>query len=199
MRMHLYSLSLAFIALALASARLSWAGVPDAFSRALISSARSPEITAEEDLYARLLGIWDVDVRDRMDDGSFRRSSGEWLFVRVLEGRAVQDVWISPPRANRRRDDAKTANRYGTTLRTFDPRTRRWQVTFLNPVSGAFDVLASRREGESIVQEGTRPDGQRIRWIFAEITARSFHWTGEALQPDGSWLLEVEFFAERRR
>jgi hypothetical protein len=173
-------------------------GISEEFARALISSERSRAITADEDLYAGLLGIWDVDVRDRLDDGSFRTSRGEWLFVRTLEGRAVQDVWISPPRVERRPDD-KSVNRYGTTIRTFDPHARRWQATYLNPVSGAFDVLIGRREGKSIVQEGTRPSGQRIRWVFSDITERSFHWTGEALQPDGSWRLEAEFFGHRRR
>jgi hypothetical protein len=53
-------------------------------------------------------------------------------------------------------------------------------------------------EAERIVQEGTLGDGQRIRWIFQEITDQSFHWTGEGQLPDGSWRLEAEFFGRRR-
>jgi hypothetical protein len=198
--MHTRTLLLLTLGLpAIANLEASTPGIAEEFARALVSSGRSPEITADEDLYAGLIGIWDVDVRDRLDDGSFRTSRGEWLFVRTLEGRAVQDVWVSPPRAERRPNGDKSVNRYGTTIRTFDPRTRRWQATFLNPVSGAFDVLIGRREGRSIVQEGTRPSGQRMRWVFSDITDRSFHWTGEALQSDGSWQLEAEFFGHRRR
>jgi hypothetical protein len=192
-------LLLAAVALAAVGAEGSTPALSEEFARALISTERSADIRPDEDLYAGLVGIWDVEVRDRQDDGSFRNSQGEWLFVRTLEGRAVQDVWIDPPRAQRRAGDDPSVNRYGTTIRTFDPKARRWQATFLNPVSGAFDVLIARREGQSIVQEGTRPSGQRMRWVFSDITQRSFHWTGEALQADGSWLLETEFLGHRRR
>jgi len=51
----------------------------------------------------------------------------------------------------------------------------------------------------TIVQIGTRADGTQTRWTFAEITADSFHWLGEALQTDGTaWNIESEFRANRR-
>ena len=174
------------------------AELSSAFAEALVAESRSPEIAADEDVYARLLGAWDVQARDRTDSGTFQVTAGEWFFARTLEGRAVQDVWIAPTRANRHAGDSRLGNRYGTSVRTFDPRTRTWQVTWLNPVTGAFDVLQTRIEGQRIVQEGTQGNGRRIRWIFHEITAKTFHWTGEAQLPDGSWRLEAEFFGRRR-
>lgn len=173
-------------------------GTSSNFAEALVSANRSPDITAAEDVYAPLLGVWDVEARDRTDQGTFQVTQGEWLFVRTLEGRAVQDVWIAPDRAHRPGNGTKIPNRYGTSVRTFDPEKRSWQVTWLNPVTGAFDVLFTRMDGKRIVQEGTRRDGQRMRWIFQEITRESFHWTGEAQLPDGSWRLEAEFFGRRR-
>jgi hypothetical protein len=169
-----------------------------AFAEALVAESRSPEIAAHEDVYAKLLGAWDVQARDRTDGGTFQVTQGEWFFARTLEGRAVQDVWIAPTRANRRAGDSRLGNRYGTSVRTFDPRTRTWQVTWFNPVTGAFDVLHTRMDGERIVQEGTQGNGRRLRWIFQEITDTTFHWTGEAQLPDGSWRLEAEFFGRRR-
>lgn len=193
------------------STRLAWAmvlcgavSVTDAaepsrmFAEALVAESRSPEIAAHEDVYAKLLGAWDVRARDRTDSGTFQVTEGEWFFARTLEGRAVQDVWIAPSRANLRAGDSRSANRYGTSVRTFDPRTRTWQVTWFNPVTGAFDVLHTRMDGERIVQEGTQGNGRRLRWIFQEITDTSFHWTGEAQLPDGNWRLEAEFFGRRR-
>jgi len=79
-----------------------------------------------------------------------------------------------------------------------DPKTREWRVVWMNPVSGALDVLRARKEGEKIVQEGTRPDGQRIRWIFDVLTAERFHWYGESQQADGRWMRDVEFSGRRR-
>jgi hypothetical protein len=171
--------------------------ISNGFARALVSKSRSPEIAANEDVYAKLLGAWDVQARDRTEDGTFQVTEGEWFFARTLEGRAVQDVWIAPTRTHRR--TALTgANRYGSSVRTFDPHTRTWQVTWFNPVTGAFNVLQTRMEGERIVQEGTVGDGRRIRWIFQEITDTTFHWTGESQQPDGSWRLEAEFRGRRQ-
>jgi hypothetical protein len=173
------------------------AGTSEEFAHALIYSTRSSEISAEEDIYAGLIGRWDVDVRDRLANGSFRSAKGEWLFVRILEGRAVQDVWISPLRSERTSATERLGNRYGSSVRTFDPNTRTWQVTWFNPVSGAFDVLRSRLADGKLIQEGRRPDGQQIRWTFLDITDSTFHWTGEALQPNGKWQLEAEFLGRR--
>jgi uncharacterized protein len=173
-------------------------GARNGFAGALVSSTRSAEIRDDEDIYAPLEGKWDVETRDWLPDGSVVTGRGEWLFSRVLEGRAFQDVWILPAR---RPDGARAqhpANRYGTSLRMMDPTTREWRVVWLNPVSGAFDVLRARREGERIVQEGARPDGQRIRWVFDVLTRDRFHWYGEAEQPDGRWAREAEFSGHRR-
>jgi len=168
------------------------------FAEALLSSSRSADIRESEDIYAPLEGNWDVETRDVMPDGSVATGRGEWHFSRVLEGRAFQDVWILPARGPGGARAAHPANRYGTSLRMLDPTTREWRVVWLNPVSGAFDVLRARKEGERIVQEGARPDGQRIRWVFDVLTGDRFHWYGEAEQPDGRWRREAEFSGRRR-
>jgi len=189
---------LLFAALLCGAVSMARAEPSSPFAEALVAQQRSPEIAAEEDVYAKLLGVWDVQAHDRTDSGTFQVTEGEWFFVRTLEGRALQDVWIAPTRAKRRPDDSRSANRYGTSVRTFNPRTRTWQVTWLNPVTGAFDVLQTRMDGQRIVQEGTLGNGRQQRWIFQEITATTFHWTGEVQLPDGSWRLEAEFFGRRR-
>jgi hypothetical protein len=200
MRMAYTMAASALLAIALCGAAPLSSGTETAshFAQALVSERRSPEIAAHEDIYAPLLGVWDVEAHDRTDNRTFLVSHGEWLIARTLEGRAVQDVWIAPTRASRRADTPRFANRYGTSVRTFDPNTRSWQVTWFNPVTGAFDVLLTRMDGKRIVQEGTRRDGQRMRWIFQEVTAKTFHWTGEGQLADGSWRLEAEFFGRRR-
>lgn len=165
---------------------------PSPFARVLVSASRASDLTDAEDIYAPLLGAWDVDSRDVVPDGSVVTGRGEWIFARVLDGRAIQDVLIIPSRTPR------TRGRYGTSIRTLNPTTRAWQVAWLNPVAGSFDVLQARRDGDRIVQEGTRPDGQRIRWVFDVITPERFHWYGEAEQADGRWVLETELAGSRK-
>jgi len=165
---------------------------------ALISPARSHEILNAADTYGWLVGSWDLDVRRLGSRGAEHTSSGEVHFAWVLEGRAMQDVWIMPRRRERNPQLGKTFNTYGTTLRVWDQNIQGWRVTWINPVSGARDELVGRRSGNDIVQVGTHSDGTPIRWIFTDIAPDSFRWTGEALEPDGkTWRLEAEFRARR--
>jgi hypothetical protein len=151
-------------------------------------------------LYVALLGDWEVDVIDYDPDGTRHTSKGEWHFAWVLEGRAIQDVWIAPPRTSRRPGQPTQNNRYGTSLLVYDPAAGVWQVTWINPVSGAFNRLVGRSEGDQIVQEGKNPDESLIRWIFSDITPQSFRWRGEVSVDQGkTWRLAAEFFGHRPR
>jgi hypothetical protein len=116
----------------------------------------------------------------------------------VLEGRAVQDVWIMPAGQARTPPPEKTLNMYGTTLRVWDASIRAWRITWVNPVTGARNELVGRRSGNDIVQLGTNADGTPVRWCFTDTTANSFRWTGEVLEPDGkTWQLKGEFLSKR--
>ena len=127
-----------------------------------------------------------------------RRTSGEAHAARVLNGRAVQDVFINPRRSDRGPSMAAFANWFGTTLRIYDPALGAWRIWWFNPHDGVRAELVGRRQGDEIVQEGRFPDGTPIRWTFSEITPDSFRWRGERLEPDGkSWKLQVEFLGHR--
>jgi hypothetical protein len=170
------------------------------FASALVAAGRSPEIPQQADAYGWLIGSWELDVFDYDADGNLHRSKGEVHFGWVLEGRAVQDVWIMPPRAERAANLDQRHNRYGTTLRVWDSSIQAWRVTWINPVTGYRDELIGRWSGQDIIQVGRHADGTPIRWIFTEITPDSFRWTGEVLQSDGkTWKLEDEFRATRMR
>jgi len=170
------------------------------FASSLVAGGRSPEIPESSDVYGWLIGSWALDVFDYDADGKLRQSKGEVHFAWVLEGRAVQDVWIMPPRAERTANLDRRHNRYGTTLRVWDSSIQAWRVTWINPVTGYRDELVGRWSGRDIVQVGRHADGTPIRWIFTEISPDSFRWIGEALEPDGrSWRLEDEFRAKRMR
>jgi len=173
----------------------------DSFLEVLSPSGCSPEIPETLDVYGWLIGSWELDVYYyKAIDVSARRIKGEVHFGWVLEGRAVQDVWIMPRRSERSMCLDKTNNMYGTTLRVWDPAIQAWRITWINPVTGHREEQIGRRSGKDIVQVGARPDGTPTRWMFTEIAPDSFHWTGESLLPDGkTWKLEGEFRAKRMR
>jgi hypothetical protein len=167
---------------------------------ALAAPARSLEIPEVADVYGWLCGSWDLDVLHyRGVNVTGRGVTGGVRAARVLEGRAVQDVWIMPRREDRRADSDKTMNMYGTTLRSWDASIQAWRIAWTNPVRGHREEQIGRRNGRDILQEGTRPDGTKTRWTFTAVTADSFHWRGEALSPGSeTWTLEAEFSAKRR-
>jgi hypothetical protein len=170
------------------------------FHSMLRAEARSPDIPESADVYGWLCGSWDLQVvRYAGVDVSGRGMTGEVHAARVLEGRAVQDVWIMPRGDKRKSDPDRAMDMYGTTLRSWDEALQAWRIAWTNPVSGHREEQVGRWNGRDILQEGTRPDGTKTRWTFTGITASSFHWRGEALYPNKeTWVLEGEFIAERR-
>jgi len=172
------------------------------FSDALICHAPSLELGNAADALGWLVGGWSAEVTDFDRDGQVRTGAGEWWFSWVLEGRAIQDVWIVPPRAQRSDKGGNMArlrapnDRYGTTVRWVDRQSGQWKIVWVNPVGDAIDLLAGRREGDRIVLEGEK-DGHPIRWSFNDIRPNSFVWRGESGESNGSWRLEAEFRLKR--
>jgi hypothetical protein len=171
------------------------------FLTVLAAPGRSPEIPDSMDVYGWLVGSWDMEVlRYRGIDVAARGLRGEIHFGWVLEGRAIQDVWIMPRCSDRTGNEEKTQNMYGTTFRMWDPAIQAWRISWKNPAAGHYEEQIGRRIGPDIVQIGTRANGTPTRWTFTEITPDSFRWLGDALEPDGAtWKLEAEFRARRRR
>jgi hypothetical protein len=168
------------------------------FAALLVAPGRSPEIPESADVYGWLVGSWELEVLHYKGvDVSARHIQGEAHFGWALEGRAMQDVWIMP-RCSLRHPDLDDNNMYGTTLRVWDATIQAWRINWINPVCGHREQQVGRRVGKDIVQTGARADGTPTRWRFTEIAADSFHWIGEALEPDGqTWKLEGEFRARR--
>jgi hypothetical protein len=167
---------------------------------ALSHQARSPEIPEADDLYGWLVGSWELEILNYWGDISKLGLKAEAHFGWVLEGRAVQDVWIIPRPSERAKLPNPGLFSYGTTLRVWDPNKRVWQVTWINPVTGTHVHLVGRRNGKDIVQVGTNSEGTPIRWSFIDITENRFRWTGETLDVDAkTWLLQGDFRAKRIR
>lgn len=159
------------------------------FINALVASARHDSIPADMDIYAPVLGDWEITGTESVTDPP-KAVKMNVNFARVLEGRAIQDVWSWVV-------DSGSAS--GTTLRVYDPEDRVWRVTWVDPVRRNRVQLEARKVGADIVQLGTNAKGELRRWIFSDIAQDSFTWRGEG-SPDGgqTWKLYAEYFARRR-
>jgi hypothetical protein len=155
---------------------------------ALASETPHPSVVNEMRLFGQFVGSWDLDVTWHEGELIGRTEKGEWHFCYALDGRAVLDVWTVPPRNAR----AKGADGYewGATLRFYDPTLRAWRSTWIGPAHGAALTFLARAVGNEIVLEGKTEDGWPMRWIFSQITPRSFHWRQmRSLDSEKSWTL----------
>lgn len=154
-------------------------------------------------LYGFLLGSWETTVLAHEPNGTTHTNRGEIHAAWVLEGRALQDVWMLPHRAEREpngppRQLPVTGNWYGTTLRVYDPEIDAWHILWTNPAKMFHARQIGRRRGADIVQEGRHESGALMRWSFTKIKPDSFHWLGETSTDDGAtWRLQVEVLARR--
>jgi hypothetical protein len=152
-------------------------------------------------LFGQFVGAWDLEIVLYDLDGGIRaQGSGEWLFGWVLEGRAVQDVLVRPPRAQRGSEEPTEFWEYGTTMRVYDAATGTWRITWFAPARGGELRLVARADGDEIVLDSVDRDPLAFRWVFSEIAPDSFLWRGSGSDDDGAtWLLLQEMRATRRR
>lgn len=166
----------------------------NSFGGALICSEKSPRIPEELDLFGQFVGEWDFDWYDRLGGHAGRQVKGEWIFSRVLEGTAIQDIFICPSRAERLQNNQPDAE-YGTTIRIFNPKTAAWDIFY--GCTGEATRLEARSEGNTIVL--TEITDKKMKWVFSEISPNSFHWQHIRTEDDGlTWKTYGELFATRR-
>jgi len=157
---------------------------------ALLADGPAAQYREKLILFGQFVGDWAFEGIEFHADGSRVTDKGRIEFAWVLEGRAVQDVWIE-----RERSDGHVKT-YGTTLRVYDPKMDAWRIIWVDPPTGALQTMVARKVGDQIVLEGKDPDGIAIRWIFSEIKPDSFHWRGERFV-GSSWRVYEECFPHR--
>lgn len=160
----------------------------DAFEQALLSSDKNPIIPIEDDWYAPLLGDWRFDYSE--PDG--RRLKGEWFFRRILEGTAIEDIFICPSR------DTKALcpqpdGEYGVAVRMYNQAKRCYDRTYV--CAKYTKRLEVRKEQGKIIC--TVQDDPTEKWVFLDVTETAFHWQNLRVLKDGTWRVNCEVFAAR--
>jgi len=170
------------------------------FAEVLHAAGPDREREPKLGLYSWLVGRWDMDVTTILEDGARHAGRGEIHAGWVLQGRAIQDVWMIPRLEDRKPGIPQlpgAGNWYGTTLRIYDPSIDAWRIFWNDPVTGFFTQQTAHPRDRDIVQEGPDPRGGLMRWTFSEIDSRAFHWTGECSADGKRWRREVEIRARR--
>jgi hypothetical protein len=123
----------------------------------LSASSPHPSLGDEARVWDRFVGAWDCDFTFFLEDGSVRHSRGELEFGWVMDGRAIQDIWITYPK------EAGKERGIGTSVRFFDSKAKTWQVVFISPAYGAVLTVRGGTEGDRILLHLARREISRRR------------------------------------
>ena len=163
------------------------------FVKALCSDKRNQRIPENYDYFGNLIGEWDIEWNDHLESDKPRLVKGEWIFSRVLDGTAIQDLFIVPSREERLQNNQPDAE-YGTTLRIFNPQAEVWDI-FYGCMGEAIRLTAYKESNEIILIENTT---KKMRYVFSDITTSSFLWRKERMNEDNKWQTVAKVSAERR-
>jgi hypothetical protein len=161
---------------------------------ALEAAGPHPSLGDQAPVFGRLVGAWDVDYADISKDGAVTRHTGQLLVGWVMDGRAIQDVWIVDPSGSRTEREVYSDVRY------FDANTRTWSSAFIDPVHAAvIRFTPGAADGDRIVFNTSDIGGGQTRWSFSDIGPESFVFRDETSSDGGkTWRLRGEDHMTRR-
>lgn len=161
--------------------------------KALTSDKRSDKIPEEKDYFGDLVGEWDFTWQDHIGTDQESTIKGEWLFSRVLDGTGIQDIFICPSREERRKSQYPTEE-YGTTIRTYNPRSGNWDIYYCC-YGESTRLEAVKEEDKIVLTEITKGE---MRWVFSNLLKDSFLWQRINKNENGEWVVTCNCRAVRR-
>ena len=148
-------------------------------------------------LFGQFAGEWDFEWIDGKGTERERHVFGEWIFSWILEGQAIQDVFICPSRRERLINPQPDAE-YGTTVRFYNSKKGKWDVCY--GYANHMTILEAEQVGETIVLTNQNPSAGVNQWVFSKITPTTFHWQNRTSADSGStWHVNGELYATRRQ
>lgn len=170
-------------------------GGREELAAALLAGGPHVSLGDQARVFDRFVGTWDCEYTHFSADGQItERYPGEVTFGWIIDGWAMQDVWIGY-----RQDDESARRSIGTTIRYLDPASGLWNVVWFAPEGGVRTTVVGGAQGDRIVLEGETRDGARRRWSFNDIRQDSFVWRGEHSDDGGrTWYLAADYRMRRR-
>ena len=161
------------------------ATTPPAEEKTFEPGTLNPDAPPETAQFGQLVGIWDIKDETLQPDGTWKTNEGaEWIWYYVLDGHAIQDDWIAPPRNV---PAGEAPRRYGTNLRIYNPATQQWDLAWISNLDRKLSTFTATMQDNALVMRSAEADGQPSRITFFDITPTTFEWKLELEQEDGSW------------
>ena len=143
---------------------------------------------------ALLVGTWDVEYTDFGKDGTAIHRTGEFIVGWVMDGRAMQALWIVDPSGSRKDREVYTDLHY------FDKKSRTWHSAFVDPENGSVARFTGSATGnDRYVLETQDMGNKKTRWSYINMRTDSFVYRDEASSDGGkTWRLQAEYHMKRR-
>jgi hypothetical protein len=160
----------------------------------LSATGPHPSLDDQAEVVGRLIGTWDVEYTSFAKDGKATHRTGEFIVGWVMDGRAIQILWIVDP------SETRTDREVYTNLHWFDPKSQAWRSAFVDPEHGSLARFTGGPVGhDRFVLETQDFGSQQNRWSANDIRPASFVWRDEASSDGGkTWTLQAEYQMKRR-
>jgi len=171
------------------------------FIESLISNDGHPRHQEKLKPYQRFVGSWIFDWVGHNEDGSTWTVPGEWHFSWILEGRAIQDIWICPKR-HLRSFGKYPDGEYGTVIRYYDFKEDCIKVIWIGPILSNLNVFKVSHTEDRIIQDEIMiTDKEKIsRWEYKNIKEDSFKWESYVSNDERkTWKMDQEVYAKRMK
>ena len=151
--------------------------ITNEFKNVLVGTNLNQDIPLENDIFGQFIGKWNFDLKIFDKKEETIELKGNWIFERILNGLAIQDVWTVPFR------DSKEGKipffEYGTSIRNYNLTTRKWKVTWIGPIQNQYFVFDVKYTNNEICLKLINHDNLKMRWIFYDIKEKTFQWRSE--------------------
>ncbi|WP_422861807.1 hypothetical protein [Flagellimonas sp. W118] len=148
------------------------------------------------DHWGQLVGNWDIEVEIVNSSGEITQSfNGEWNWFYVMNGMAIQDVFILP-----KREDAKDQNSfYGIGLRIYNEKLNKWQTAYMDTSNKQMDTGEAISTNEKIILIETNEKDEKIRITYFDFQDNTFKWQQEVFNEDRKvWQINQLIHATRK-
>lgn len=165
---------------------------PDIFG-ALAAAGPNSAVADQSKVLESLVGSWDVEYMDVLKDGRQQHRTGQFIVAWVLDGRAIEDVWIVDPSEGRHDREVYADVRY------FDSKSRTWPTVFIDPEHASIAKFTggATADGRMVLQT-TDLGRPQSRWSFVDIEPETCVFRDEYSTDGGeSWKLQAEYHMKR--
>ena len=161
---------------------------------ALPARGPHPSLGEQERVFSRFVGTWQVEYMDVMKDGTQLHRTGLFIVGWIMDGRAIQDLWIVDPTPSHAEREVYADIRY------FDPKTLTWPSVFFDPEHASMARFSGGAVGsDRAVFQSSEIDTNLTRWSFEDIGPNTFVFRDQSSSDQGkTWKLRAEYHMRRK-